>query len=323
MLELAALVFKAQAAKLQQALQRTLKDADDEEAVHDVRVACCRLNVALVNTESLFRKPVVKGTRKRVKTLMSFLGELRDAEVQSERVRALAERTGSEPVKRVAESLEAHTELLRLRMLGEIERGAYDTLPRLIEVLPLPAVLRGKSARLNTLAVAEAAQSVLLERLLAIEEYNSASEMSDSTTLHELRIAYKKLRYSADFFATKLCTRLDNIISVAKKYQEVLGDLHDADVAEEMFAPMLRKEDLLPSSPASSGNGTSGGHDIHLGSHTLLYEGIRAVVLEARADQQRLRQAFADLRAQGLMSVVRAEIEALVPAVVPVETPAQ
>jgi CHAD domain-containing protein len=117
-------VFKAQSAKLQQALQRMLKDADDEEAVHDVRVACRRLNVALVNTETLFRKPVVKGTRKRVKTLMSFLGELRDAEVQSERVRALAERTGSEPVKRVAESLEAHTEMLRLRMLGEIERGA-------------------------------------------------------------------------------------------------------------------------------------------------------------------------------------------------------
>ncbi|HYF51406.1 MAG TPA: CHAD domain-containing protein [Planctomycetota bacterium] len=294
MLVLAAGVFQKQALKLKEALHRVLRQPD-EEAVHDVRVACRRLNVALAATETMFRKPVVKGTRERVKTLLRFLGELRDAEVQSERVRKLANQRNTQGLLRLAECMEAHTELLRLRMLAEIERGAFETLPRLIEVLPLPAVLRRRGSDLNTLSAAQAAQRVLLERMIEISKFDYLDHTGPSEKLHELRIAFKRLRYSADFFASALDTKLDHVLEISKEFQEVLGQLHDADVTETMLAPMLRRED---------------GAD-----HGVLYSGVREAIAAARVEQEKLREEFGALRQSEKLAVVRSEIDNLVPRV--------
>ena len=292
MLELAAGVFQKQALKLKEALHRVLRQPD-EEAVHDVRVACRRLNVALATTEPMFRRSVVKGTRKRVKRLLSFLGELRDQEVQSERVRKLASQRNTPGLLRLAECLEANTALLRLRMLAEIEHGAFETLPRLLEVLPLPAVLRRHESDLTSLSAAQAAQHVLLERMIEIAQYDHIDHTGPSETLHELRIAFKRLRYSADFFASALGAKLEHILTIAKEFQEVLGNLHDADVTEAMFAPMLRREDATS-------------------DHGVLYSGIRETIAAAKEDQARLREEFRKLRESDRLAVVRSEIENLV-----------
>jgi len=298
MLELAAGVFQKQALKLKEALHRMLRQPDDE-AVHDVRVACRRLNVALATTEPMFRRAVVKGTRKRVKRLLSFLGELRDAEVQSERVRKLATKRNTPGLLRLAECLESQIELLRLKMLAEIEHGAFETLPRLIEVLPLPAVLRRRETDLNRLTAEQAAQRVLLERSIELSHFDAVDHTGNSETLHELRIAFKRLRYSADFFSAALGSKLDHILEIAKEFQEVLGDLHDADVTETMFAPMLREDD--------------GSAD-----HGILYAGIIETIAAAKEDQARLREKFRKLRASDKLAVLRAEIDALAPRDAPV-----
>jgi CHAD domain-containing protein len=49
--------------------------------------------------------------------------------------------------------------------------------------------------------------------------------------LHALRIEFKKLRYTLEFFSEVLGKETKDLINEIKKLQDHLGDLNDADVA--------------------------------------------------------------------------------------------
>jgi len=53
----------------------------------------------------------------------------------------------------------------------------------------------------------------------------------DAEGLHRLRIAYKRLRYTADTFADALPSELAALAQPAARLQGRLGDLHDVDIA--------------------------------------------------------------------------------------------
>src|SRR5262249_37528623 len=54
---------------------------------------------------------------------------------------------------------------------------------------------------------------------------------TDVTGLHELRIAYKELRYAAELFAAALPSDLAAMAEPAARFQKRLGEVHDVDVA--------------------------------------------------------------------------------------------
>jgi CHAD domain-containing protein len=54
----------------------------------------------------------------------------------------------------------------------------------------------------------------------------------DVVGLHDLRIAYKKLRYAVEIFSEALPADLAAMAEPAARFQKRLGDLHDLDVAK-------------------------------------------------------------------------------------------
>jgi CHAD domain-containing protein len=54
----------------------------------------------------------------------------------------------------------------------------------------------------------------------------------DVEALHELRIAYKKLRYAVEIFAPALPADLAAMAEPAARFQKRLGEIHDIDVAK-------------------------------------------------------------------------------------------
>src|SRR5260221_4976947 len=61
--------------------EKTVRDSDDTEGVHDMRVAIRRLRSALSTFEDSYRRRVIKDFRKEFRGVASVLGTARDLHV--------------------------------------------------------------------------------------------------------------------------------------------------------------------------------------------------------------------------------------------------
>ncbi len=238
--------------------------AREIEGVHQMRVALRRLRVALAAFGEEFRTPVLENLRARAKIFAQFLAPARDMDVFVDEL--------FEPAARANGALEAFS-VLRERA-QEARRAAWEDAVECISsrafmdfVSDLAQAIDGRvwyhSARgrapARGLVAFETPASVLAARMLD-HRYAQAKkrakrlETLNDAARHRLRIALKKLRYSADFFAplydkkkvAKFQTRLS-------KMQDILGALNDVAVArstlEHLVAlggagPMATEEDL-------------------------------------------------------------------------------
>jgi len=60
-----------------------------------------------------------------------------------------------------------------------------------------------------------------------------------STELHEMRIAAKRLRYALELFSAVLGPDVDGCLDAIKEFQEIVGEIHDADVRAGMLREYL------------------------------------------------------------------------------------
>ena len=68
---------------------------------------------------------------------------------------------------------------------------------------------------------------------------------SAHTKHHEMRIAAKRLRYTLETFSGLFSDKLKSEITVVKKIQEILGDIHDCDVWVDYLPVFLEEEKNL------------------------------------------------------------------------------
>jgi len=80
-------------------------------------------------------------------------------------------------------------------------------------------------------SAADNGRLIVTTRLLETLHYEClAREPSDVRGLHDMRIAVKRLRYSMEFFGRCFGDRYRRCLDGLKALQELLGDIHDADV---------------------------------------------------------------------------------------------
>jgi len=285
MLQLTRTVCGAQAEKLRAALARLLENPD-EEAVHDVRVACRRLRVALRIARKLLGTRRVAPIRRQLKQLLTTLGEIRDAEVLAARARGVADAGG----KDLASLLDSHTEMQRREAAANVARRSFPSLPERIEALLAEPATTDDARSRQEAGVWERAQRALEKHGDTLHTFARLHEESSARQLHVLRIAMKKVRYTAEFFAhahgparaRRAGVRHDQrqtlraIINAAQAYQELLGELHDAVVAQDVVEGWLRGAGRPSTLPAGAETDAT----------------LRRLLDAARADEKRLRAEF-------------------------------
>jgi CHAD domain-containing protein len=114
---------------------------------------------------------------------------------------------------------------LRRALVGLLQSGALDRGRHLLSALLAFRIDPARDKRLHKYA------RRAVERARRGVERRRGARPDDPDALHQLRIAYKRLRYTVESFADALPEDLAVLAQGAARMQSRLGDLHDVDVA--------------------------------------------------------------------------------------------
>lgn len=210
-----------------------LRLGGDPEDVHQARVATRRLRSDLHTFGSVIDREATEALREDLAWLSRVLGVHRDADVLLERLRSHAERVGAADERGAAgliRRLEGEREAARDAMLDVLDSDRYlRLLDALVAWSRRPPLLSSASdPASDQLSQKVERQWRRLERAVQMLGAHPEDE-----ALHRVRIKAKRVRYAAEAAATVCGKRATRLAKAIARLQGVLGNLHDAAVAEE------------------------------------------------------------------------------------------
>jgi CHAD domain-containing protein len=206
----------------------------DPEAIHDFRVALRRLRTLLRPARRAFGKRRLKEIGGELRRFAQVTGALRDEEVLRETLTALE--LPPKPRVELAAWLvqRARQERVRRRGVVTVLRAAEAPggEPSLGTALAHLERRLGRGRRRDEEGLsAEALATEAVSGAFAAVRELAGADLRDSAAMHELRIRFKRLRYTAELFAPILGERGPTVAKSAARLQKRLGELHDVDEA--------------------------------------------------------------------------------------------
>lgn len=188
---------------------------DDEEAVHDLRVACRRLEAGTRLYTGMLSRKKLRGMREAAKTIRRAFDQARDLEVIAAEIKRAPGLSNA--FREGLAAAGAHTEA------GETALASLDE--------PLEKLADAKKALSDADEIAPADLLARLESHTAAFFDELARLLPESTDdgLHELRIDAKKLRYEIEILRPTY-PRLATPVKRIKRLQDILGRHQDAVV---------------------------------------------------------------------------------------------
>jgi CHAD domain-containing protein len=249
-----------------------VKEAQDIEYIHRMRVASRRLRAALPLFAVCFPDKQYRKWMKEITNITRALGEARDADVQiTFLVKTLKkiQKDSGLPKKNTPENqqsmvpaigflypaLQKKRNILQKRVLSAVSgleksriidemQSVFTTLGRELEANRKKPGIQGISP------VAALRIGKRLSTFLSYEPWVFHPEAVAEH--HATRIAAKKLRYTMEIYGAVYRNNLAKPLSRVKKIQEILGDIHDCDVwIDQITSLLLRERTLLRSSKDS------------------------------------------------------------------------
>lgn len=221
-------------------------DGRDPEGLHQLRVALRRLRSAL----SLFRPALGEATKTRwseeLRWLLGPLGPARDLDVfATETLPPVAAARGDDPS--LGDLAAAAADRRQAAQVAVREALASERYGDLAFRFACWIARRGwrEGADVDVLLVQrqpveEFAAAVLAKRHRRVLKRGKRFAQLTPEERHELRIAFKKLRYGTEFFASLYPEkRVQRFRKAATRMQDVLGHLNDVAVAQGLLRDLL------------------------------------------------------------------------------------
>lgn len=222
----------------------------DIEALHDMRVATRRMRAAFDLFRPAFQDKVLQPHLQGLRRVGRTLGKVRDLDVfmqKAERYQAThpvqAEQflQDSNTLAPLLEGWQTQREAARQEMLEMLDGKQYrkfvtdfsaflsevPTPPKKFQLQPKPIQVRLQAPRL------------IYTHLAAVRAFEPILDVATIPQLHALRIQFKKLRYTLEFFREVLGAEVQLVINDLKKVQDHLGDLNDTSVATHLLSEFL------------------------------------------------------------------------------------
>lgn len=218
--------------------EKGLLNGSDTEFVHQARVALRRLRSAIKLFAPVLPAEFVAAYGQTWQTLASALGEARNWDVFL-----------SETLPPIQAAFPDNPDLRRLRNEGRRRaKGARQAITRLLAVREYPRLLVEFTAAIYALndilpiPLQDFAQGRIQAHTRRARKLARAHATLNAAERHRMRICFKKLRYSLEFFEALLPKkRLAAYLSTLSQLQDELGLINDQITAGELLKDALGK----------------------------------------------------------------------------------
>ncbi len=236
------------------AVEAGTRSSENAEDLHKMRVATRRMRAAWRVFGDGFRRGRVRRSVGGLRTLAGDLGSVRDLDVLIDALEAHA--AGLDPAERAAlrplgDAWRVERDRARTALLRYLDSAAYRKFVEeqlaFVEDVGRDVIPAGPT---DPRRVRDTAPSRLWTAYEGVRAYDAVLRWADLATVHQLRIAGKRLRYAVEFFREPLGPDAALLIERVTVLQDHLGMLHDADVAAGLARSFLveRSAALSPAS---------------------------------------------------------------------------
>jgi CHAD domain-containing protein len=219
------------------------------EDIHDMRVSSRRIRTSLNVFTSVLPNKKIKPWIRDIKEITQAYGRVRDLDVQIDLLNALYE-------SNLEKSLLPGLRRIMLRLNQKRDKQEAETKALTAAVLDSPLLLEMQDWAESILAI-PITNPVKRQRLFQIAYTQIQSRLDEFlffevfifdpariNELHQMRIAAKHLRYTLEIFSELYSAKTDFALDISRKSQQVLGEIHDADVWSLFLPKFLSKEEM-------------------------------------------------------------------------------
>jgi len=226
------------------------RQGEDIEELHDMRVATRRMRAAFQVYGDYFQPKTTKVLLRGLRATGRALGPVRDMDVFIEKagiyLDSLADDAHAD-LSPLIDQWHALRAASREKMLAHLDSDEYAKFVyQMNEFVNTPGMgaVPFNPTDPQPFRVREVAPMLIYTRLASVRAYTQLLDNASYEQLHALRIAFKYLRYTVEFFREVLGSESRSVIDEIKRMQDHLGDLNDADVACRLLQDFL--EDWEP-----------------------------------------------------------------------------
>ncbi|HEX6719845.1 MAG TPA: CHAD domain-containing protein [Pyrinomonadaceae bacterium] len=225
-------------------------DWTDPEGVHSMRVASRRLRSVLRDFMPYVRKQRLTPVLKQLRNLAATLGEVRDQDVAIMALEKLASLIHPEYLstltqyieKRKAIRDEARKELTAILEENQLKQLETAFLTGVDEATAIREPKTDGTQSRPQISYSRMSRVIILDRLKELEKLShSLFKPFEIETLHDMRIAAKRLRYAIELFQQCWGHSIATYAKHVARLQTALGELHDCDVWIESFGSEVTK----------------------------------------------------------------------------------
>jgi CHAD domain-containing protein len=214
------------------------RDEFSEEAVHDLRVATRRLLAIFELLRAIMPHNRIQKVRRELKDQLDDLDDLRDTQTL---LADVSEDMQEHPQLKIFQKYLLKEEKRFLRSTRKlIQAREYKNLNKRVQKIHAAAqTLAPEMLGGQMIAAADEAFSHVIQTYFAMDAENPAS-------IHKLRIAFKKFRYTLEIIHPLLSNFPNANFERMHNYQAKMGEIQDMQVASQRAADL----DTTPASPA-------------------------------------------------------------------------
>jgi CHAD domain-containing protein len=196
-----------------------------EGSVHDLRVSTRRLIAMLDMTQALSKDNHIPKLQRRFKKVLKRMGPVRDVQVQLGTVSRLRQAGLVQDFKRTLEKRER-------RAVSKIRKQLVKPAKRRLSagVKDVRSEFTRVQRKLNDDAVHRSIERTLKARRNDFLTARRRFQPADEDTLHQMRIALKKYRYSVEAALPVLANSAKERAREMQAFQKLLGDTRDVEL---------------------------------------------------------------------------------------------
>ncbi len=227
--------------------QDLVRTSEDIEVIHNMRVSLRRLWAAMTSFSHYFNQKKFFRLSQKTRTLAGKLGKVRDLDVLIELLEKHSKYLEEKPSTTLTIGyLVSQWQSERLKHRGKLfkylEKLANKEFERKFLTF-FDSITQNKCKETKETKKTKKTKNEKKIFLNTLKNFyrHAPKENFSSESLHQLRIAAKKLRYSLEFYEICFNQLLTNYLKTLKEIQELLGDLHDCDVMIDLLKKYLKK----------------------------------------------------------------------------------